>query len=65
MNWEYLVEELESCMPAGVGITKSLSLHATISQHLNKRGAEGWELVETWKTGQAIAALLIFKRPKP
>ena len=64
MKWEYLVEELESSMPANVGIAKPISLQAMISQHLNRRGAEGWELVETWKSGQAIAALFVFNRPK-
>lgn len=65
MKWEYLVEELESFTPASVGIAKPVSLQAMISQHLNKRGADGWELVETWKSGQAVAAIFVFKRPKP
>jgi uncharacterized protein DUF4177 len=72
MKWEYLVENLPVHRGTNIGIVKPTSPRDAVSDHLNARGAEGWELVQFGTSNGSVsgcdiyapAVIFVFKRPK-
>ena len=72
-KWEYLVESLSTYQGQGIGIVKTNAMRPPdhVQEHLNLRGADGWELVQfSPAMGQVACSIyepgviFVFKRLK-
>lgn len=73
-KWEYLVEGISTYQGTSIGIVKPNMPGDSVQPHLNKRGEEGWELIQFAGTQgdlrpgcdmNAPGMIFVFKRQKP